>query len=410
MFAKYFFEVWDRLEESARRAGQPTDTTAKPVYFRFLTLMAFHTFMSEGVEPAIFECGIGGEYDSTNVLVNTPVAGITSLGIDHTALLGNTVESIAWHKAGIMKQGTKALTAPQSDRALMVLRDRAVEKKAALSVVRERHPEIAHEDVKLGLAADFQKGNASLAVAIAETFLGDENHRAAEGESDFSHASEVANAPRIGSQHNILPNYQWTKPLPPQFRKGLEEARWGGRCEIRKEPGVDWHIDGGHTLESIKLSGKWFATQINGAFSGGPARAKRVLVFNQQTRDAAALAKALYDTLAEALGKDKPFTHAVFCTNVTYKEAGYRPDLVSMNTNASDVQALSVQRNLADTWAKIDPGTEVAVKPTIEEAVDLVRSIARNQEDHTTVMALVTGSLHLVGGFLEVFETGSSSA
>ena len=68
-FAKYFFEIWDRLEDAAKVKGELTNISAKPVYFRFLILMAFHTYLSEGVDPAIIEYRIGGEYNSTNILV-----------------------------------------------------------------------------------------------------------------------------------------------------------------------------------------------------------------------------------------------------------------------------------------------------------------------------------------------------
>ena len=79
-FAKYFFEVWDRLDQSAQAAGEdPADLRTKPQYFRYLTFMAFHAYISEGVDAAVIECGIGGEYDCTNVIPK-PVAGaITSL-------------------------------------------------------------------------------------------------------------------------------------------------------------------------------------------------------------------------------------------------------------------------------------------------------------------------------------------
>ena len=129
-----------------------------------------------------------------------------------------------------------------------------------------------------------------------------------------------------------------------------------------------------------------------------------MLLFNQQTRDATALARALHDTLATALGAEKPFTHAVFCSNVTFKDAGYKPDLVSVNANAEDVHELRVQKGLAEAWKGIDEETEVTVLRTIEEAVNLVREISAGGDEE--VMVLVTGSLHLVGGFLEVLETG----
>lgn len=91
--------------------------------------MAFEVFIEEKVDVAIVEVGIGGEYDCTNILRKVPVVGITSLGLDHTNLLGNTIESIAWNKAGIMKQGSKVFTVPQTEPSMKVLRERSVEKK-----------------------------------------------------------------------------------------------------------------------------------------------------------------------------------------------------------------------------------------------------------------------------------------
>ncbi|KAL8792624.1 MAG: hypothetical protein Q9195_004752 [Heterodermia aff. obscurata] len=373
MFARYFFETWDRLEDTARRKGLPTDVTAKPVYFRFLTLMAFHTFLSEGVDTAIIECGIGGEYDSTNIIKKPTVTGITSLGIDHTAVLGNTIEEIAWHKAGIMKNGAPAFTSPQPESALNVLHTRASEKAVQLQLV-ESNSDV--ESIQLGLAADFQKTNASLAVSLAQV-----------------HLTALGSPPTPSS------------PLAPEFVKGLEQVRWPGRCEIRREENIAWHIDGCHTLESIKVAGTWFAQQIQNK-SSTQRQSTRILLFNQQTRDADALARALYQNLAAALGDDRPFTHAVFCSNTTFKDEGFSPDLVSINTDAKAVQTLEVQHRLADTWRSIDAQTKVEVKPTIEEAVIWVRDIARSEQEE--VMTLVTGSVHLVGGFLEVLETSNS--
>ncbi len=409
VFAKYFFETWDRLEAAARAVGQPTDTTTKPVYFRFLTLMAFHTYISEGVDTAVIECGIGGEHDSTNILVTPTVTGITSLGIDHVAMLGGTIEEIAWHKAGIMKPGAPAYTAPQPEAAMTVLRQRAAEKNVDLHIV-DRHPQL--ETIKLGLAADFQKTNASLAIAIATA------HLRALGYAD-------------------IPSDPSTAPLPANFVSGLEQVRWPGRCETRHEKGITWYIDGGHTLESIDLAGKWFASQIQSptstrSSSSSPTpsnpphpnqqeshpkpKPKTILLFNQQTRDAPALALALHKTLAAALQDPRPFTHAIFCSNVTFKDHGFRPDLVSVNTNAEDVQALSVQKGLARVWGEIDERADVRVVRTIEEAVGVVRGLGMVGREGggdgagEDVRVLVTGSVHLVGGFLEVLESGTDGS
>lgn len=74
-----------------------------PFYFAFLTIMAFHIFVKENVDVAIMEVGIGGEYDTTNVVRKPVVCGVTSLGLDHVSVLGDTIEKIAWQKGGIFK-------------------------------------------------------------------------------------------------------------------------------------------------------------------------------------------------------------------------------------------------------------------------------------------------------------------
>ncbi|KAL3450126.1 Mur ligase [Aspergillus insuetus] len=387
-FARYFFEVWDRLDDAAKAVGEdPSNLQTKPQYFRYLTLMAFHTYLSEGVDAAVIECGIGGEYDCTNVIPQPAVTAITSLGIDHTALLGNTIEDIAWHKGGIIKAGTKGFSAPQPPSAEKVLRERAAAKGTELEVV-SGHPDLTvGGDVQLGLAGDFQYGNAALAVATAGEFLN-----------------------KLGVQ-KITSDFM-QRPLIPKFRKGLEQARLEGRCQTRHESQVSWYIDGGHTLESIKLAGQWFVSQVKANSSSEDSAEKklRVLIFNQQTRDSHALAQALFDTLRTALNSDTPFSHVIFCTNVTYKQAGYRPDLVSINTDGAAVEKLQVQNGLAEKWRGIDPSAEVKVYGTIEEAVDFTRELAAREKDRLAgdeapIMTFVTGSLHLVGGFLDVIET-----
>ncbi|KUL90484.1 hypothetical protein ZTR_00032 [Talaromyces verruculosus] len=68
-------------------------------------LDSFHTFIRERVQAAIFETHHGGEYDATNVIPQPVVTAITSLGMDHVAQLGPTIDDIAWHKSGIFKPG-----------------------------------------------------------------------------------------------------------------------------------------------------------------------------------------------------------------------------------------------------------------------------------------------------------------
>ena len=378
MFAKYFFEIWDRLEASAAAAGHkdPQSPETKPVYFHFLTLMAFHCYLQEKIGTAVVECGIGGEYDTTNVLVRPSVTGVTSLGIDHTAMLGDTIEAIAWHKSGVFKKGVPAFTAPQSESAMKVLHERALERETKLVEVPRY---FALEKLTLGLNGDFQKTNASLAVAICASHL-----------------------QKMG--YSGLPDlHDVDTSLPAEFITGLEEVRLGGRCEMRPDTqnkDLTWYIDGGHTLESIEMASRWFATTISER-SGVISKPSRILIFNQQARDAAQLARKLHDTLANALGDEHPFQHAIFCTNTTYREAGFKADLISINSNKEDVDSLRVQRELAGSWDSIDPESSVHVFSTIEEAISKARDLASTVQTEV----LVTGSLHLVGGLIEVLES-----
>ena len=378
-FAHYFFQIWDRLEETASSSGlNPKDPSTKPVYFRFLTLMALHTYVQEKVDAAIIECGVGGEYDSTNIIDKPVVCGITSLGIDHVAMLGDTLEEIAWHKGGIMKRGVKCFTAPQKPSAMEVLAKRSEERECDLHEA-SIYPQILDETTPLGLNGEFQKLNASLAAAVAMEWL--------------RSMGVKQNAPFFGE-------------LPDKVKRGLRQVHWSGRCETRKEPGILWCIDGGHTLESIELVGTWFSNQIQKQTELAGRAQRRVLVFNQQTRDANALARALHAALVRATGEKHPVTHVVFCSNTTFRDSGFRPDLVSFNSNTADVERLTVQKQLARTWADIDPETAILVVRTIEDAVKAVRD--RKIEEGWAgdgVVALVTGSLHLVGGLLEVLES-----
>lgn len=458
-FARYFFEIWDRLDESAAKLGlssatvTPTSTfftsnmslqedkerasapiiPTKPVYFRYLTLMAFHAYLKEKVDTAIIECGIGGEYDSTNIIEQPSVTAVTSLGIDHTAVLGESIEEIAWHKAGIFKANSKVKQVftvfSQPPSAMKVLQERASAAGLELCAV-PCHPDIASGKVPLGLAADFQKTNASLAVAVAAAHL---------------RSIGMPGIPEPLSQ----------EPLTAEFVRGLQMVRWGGRCEVRRQGNIVWHIDGGHTMESIRLAAQWFGSCVLGEAKqkeaknkeeGQVRKQKRILLFNQQTRDAPALAKALHQALEESLAsvarvtekearqsddQERPplFTHALFSTNITYaaspissptlapadaKAAGsstkgagrYKPDLMSMNTSSSDIFKLTVQTELAEVWSRFDSKTEVQVTASIEEAIEAVRAISGSSSGGSDeVMVLVTGSLHLVGGVLEVLDT-----
>lgn len=219
------FDVWNALETTAVTEG--LDPSLKPSYFRFLTLMSFHVFMSEGVDTAIYEVGVGGELDSTNAIAQPAVAGVTTLGIDHVATLGDTIDKIAWHKAGIFKRGCPAFTVEQVPEAMRVLEQRATEKEVELTTV-DIIPALRSVNIKP--SEDFQSKNASLAVALAHTVL-----------------------EKLGMSLKYDANL-----LTKGLVRGLEAVVWRGRCETLMRGQQHWHLDGAHTEESLEVACSWF--------------------------------------------------------------------------------------------------------------------------------------------------------
>ncbi|CAI4218481.1 unnamed protein product [Parascedosporium putredinis] len=174
-FAAAFFHVWRTLGLDRNPTTSPSSSSAatelggRPTYFRMLTLVSLHVFLTQGVDAAVYEVGVGGEYDATNVFGRPAAAGIASLGIDHVGVLGSTLPEIAWHKAGVIKAGSPAFAiAPQADDAMAVLEARARDKGVSLTRVGG---ESGLAGVELRPDEDFQRGNASLAVHLAAAVM-----------------------------------------------------------------------------------------------------------------------------------------------------------------------------------------------------------------------------------------------
>lgn len=237
LFAKYFFDVWDRLaaSDAAPDAAPPG---SRPLYGRFLTLMSWHVFLQEGVDVAVYETGIGGEFDATNLVERPVAAGISTLGIDHVFVLGDTLDKIAWHKAGIMKRGSPAFTVEQAPAAAAVLGERAQEKGVHLAVLGI---DSRLRQVRIRPDAQFQKKNATLAVALATAAL-----------------EKLGVATACGPE------------LPKEFVDGLEQTVFRGRCEVKTEDKVAWYLDGAHTSDSLKMSARWFADETAHVYARRP--------------------------------------------------------------------------------------------------------------------------------------------
>ncbi|HEW2306673.1 TPA: folylpolyglutamate synthase/dihydrofolate synthase family protein [Streptococcus pneumoniae] len=202
--------------------------------FEIITALAYDYFASEQVDVAIMEVGMGGLLDSTNVC-QPILTGITTIGLDHVALLGDTLEVIAEQKAGIIKQGMPLVTGRIAPEALAVI-DRIAEGKDAPRLAYGTDYQVRHqESVVTGEVFDYtsairqgrfqtsllglyQIENAGMAIALLDTFCQEDGR-------------ELASNDFLG--------------------QALEETSWPGRLEIvSRDPLMI--LDGAHNPHAIK--------------------------------------------------------------------------------------------------------------------------------------------------------------
>ncbi|MBM3777108.1 MAG: bifunctional folylpolyglutamate synthase/dihydrofolate synthase [Acidimicrobiia bacterium] len=176
--AQTVLDTADALVRTGRLAAPPT-------FFEATTAMAFELFARDGVEIAVLEVGLGGRFDATNV-VSPAVTAITSIGLDHQAQLGSTVEAIAFEKAGIIKAGAPVVLGRLPLAARAVVHAVAAERGAGVVDARDlpslqatmadghasldvETPVHRYTRIRLALAGEHQIDNALVALRVLET-------------------------------------------------------------------------------------------------------------------------------------------------------------------------------------------------------------------------------------------------
>lgn len=417
LFAKYFWEVWDRFEDGH---GEPIlpEISIRPAYFRYLTYVAYHTFLSERVDATVLEVGVGGLLDPTNLVPSPIVTGVTSLGLDHVHILGHSILEIAGHKAGIFKSGVPAMSVKQEKSgALGVLRARAIEVQASSFSVIPEHS--ALEEASIGLAGNHQKYNASLAIALINTFLASPRLPSCFSSQSVSPKDQTASAlptphlPPLFNPAPVIPDVSSLPPIPslpselitPQplcdlYLQGLKATKWPGRCQVNQDPlkpSITWSLDGAHTEESVACCGTWWKNLIQSPRSINPS-SKKALIFNCTSgRNGELLLKTLLNCLKEDPVKSFSFDKVIISSNTTYSNGLFKGDLTCVATYPDEARRMKVQEEIASAWKSLTgQADDVIITQSIEGAVNQIRTIDE------PVDVLVTGSLHLVGGVLEV--------
>lgn len=202
-----------------------------PTTFEIITAIAFLYFSEERPDYVILEVGLGGRYDATNIIDSSLASVITTIDYDHINELGDSLDKIAYEKAGIIKEKGLVISYPQKELALSVLDEVASKKGAELFI----SPDISIEDIseqgsvfnysfqtsrlnrlKINMLGEYQAHNAALAVTTLLVLR----------DKGLIHISNE------------------------KIRRGLEKAQWAGRLELlRRDP--LFIIDGAHNLQGI---------------------------------------------------------------------------------------------------------------------------------------------------------------
>lgn len=352
LLAKYFFEVYDLLPQLATAYDPRKDVINRgPRYLQLWALLGLHVFIREGVDCTIFETHHGGEYDATNVIPQPIVAAITTLGMDHIDVLGPTVKNIAWHKSGIYKSGSVALSTIQSTECAEVLTERALAQGEIVRFVGldSRLPGNASQ-----LQPAVQKKNCSLAIAISEAFLQNTTETTALSSEDIE--------------------------------RGISDFSWPGRFHIVPNGGHTWFLDAAHNEMSVAIAADWFIEVGSGIAEQTPD-IMRTLIFSHinESRDAVALLRSL----ARSLKASGAQIHNVIFSTYKETEVGVKKDPVRSPHSFDQV------------WRHYFPESSSKNEPTIVGAMNAAAELGNGSNMQHT---LITGSQHLVGPALQILK------
>ncbi len=202
--------------------------TDKPTEFELITALAFLYFARHDCDVVVLECGLGGRLDATNIIKTPILSVITGIALDHTSILGDTVEKIAAEKAGIIKKDTPVLWCGKDNSAKQVISDRAKEIGAPILKV-DRSTLKINEMTLSGTSFDYGE-RQGMTLSLLGTYQ-------PENATNVLTAIDTLNS--LGFRIDDKAIYE-----------GLRAVRWQARFEvINKDPLVI--ADGGHNPEGI---------------------------------------------------------------------------------------------------------------------------------------------------------------
>ena len=201
-----------------------------PSFFELMTIISFMYFAEEQVDIAIVEAGIGGRFDCTNV-IHPLVSIITTISLEHTEILGETFEQVAYQKAGIIKKGIPIITAVKHEEALKVIEAEAEKNFAPIFKFGE---DFLGLDVELNHPYHqftYQLGEVKLPIQLSMQGL-----------------HQIANACTAITAATILRSSGFIQITDQFIQTALQKATWPGRFELFNNQII---LDGAHNLEGV---------------------------------------------------------------------------------------------------------------------------------------------------------------
>jgi dihydrofolate synthase / folylpolyglutamate synthase len=229
-----FAAAWTCVHAAIEALLASGKLSAHPTYFECITALAFVAFAEGGVEFAVYEVGLGGRLDSTNI-VRPEVAIITSIDFDHESFLGHSIEEIAGEKAGIIKGGASVVSSAERAEARAVIAQRCEEMRARLVEIDEAWRIDSVEDsgglYRATVTATQSQERFSIAPPLAGRF-------------QIRNALAAATAARLLATRGFSITHE-------TIERGVRTARWPGRLErLSERPAV--YLDGTHNPAGAK--------------------------------------------------------------------------------------------------------------------------------------------------------------
>jgi dihydrofolate synthase / folylpolyglutamate synthase len=330
-----FAAAWTRVHETIEALLANGKLAAHPTYFECVTAMAFVAFADAGVDFAVYEVGLGGRLDSTNI-VAPEVAIITSIDFDHENFLGHSIPEIAGEKAGIIKAGVPVVSSAERPEARAAIAQRA----------RELNVRLVEIDSAWKWEESGTTGGLYRAVAASEE-LGAKIII----EPPLAGRFQIRNALAAATTALLLAERGFTITREA-IERGIRDARWPGRLErLAEHPAV--YLDGTHNPAGAKELLKFWKENFAG---------RRIFLVYGAMRDKA---------VDEIAGLLFPAADSVILTEPIQPRAISAPLLAEMTEHLA--RESTVVRNPADA---------------------LERAIALAGPDDAV---FATGSLYLVG-------------